>query len=303
VSARAPRRSPARRSGGSGKRKQARRAKKAGLLDHAVAALPVSEHTLRHVAAWTITAIAAAVALGVAAWFGIPGAMGVAMAEGIGRAGFRVEKIELAGVNRVDRMAVYTVALNQKSRAMPLVDLTAVRERLLRFPWVEDARVSRRLPDTLVVDIVERRAAAVWQNNGQLMLIDGGGVPLEPVTVEKMPDLPLVIGANANAQEPAYRTLMDAAPALKPRVRAASWIGDRRWDLLFATGERLSLPEGEDDAAKALAKFAQLDGEQRLLGRGYVKFDMRDPDKLVVRTSGRVIQQAVASTGTSAGAQ
>ena len=29
--------------------------------------------------------------------------------------------------------------------------------------WVKDARVSRRLPDTLVIDIVERTPAALWQ--------------------------------------------------------------------------------------------------------------------------------------------
>ena len=286
MSTRAPRKT-------GGGRKPARRAKKAGLLDHAVAALPVSEHTLRHLTAWAITGVAAAVVLAVGFWFGIPGAMGVAMAEGVGRAGFRVEQIELTGVNRVDRMAVYAVALDQKSRAMPLVDLNQVRGRLLQFGWIEDARVSRRLPDTLVVDIVERKPGAVWQNNGQLMLIDPSGVPLEPVAAKDMPDLPLVIGENANTQEPAYRALMEAAPALKPQVRAATWIGNRRWDLLFNTGERLSLPEGEGDAAKALTKFAELDGTQRLLGRGYVKFDMRDPDKLVVRTAGRVIQQPV----------
>ena len=32
------------------------------------------------------------------------------------------------------------------------------------FGWVKDARVSRRLPDTLVIDIVERTPAALWQN-------------------------------------------------------------------------------------------------------------------------------------------
>ena len=47
-----------------------------------------------------------------------------------------------------------------------LVDVDAIRSRLLQFGWVKDARVSRRLPDTLVVDIVERTPAALWQNQG-----------------------------------------------------------------------------------------------------------------------------------------
>src|SRR3546814_17861972 len=77
---------------------------------------------------------------------------------------------------------------------------------------------------------------------------------------------------------------LDAAPALRPRIRAATWIGNRRWNLLFDSGETLALPE--EDAARALVKFAELDGADRLLGKGFLRFDMRDPTKLVERKNG-----------------
>ena len=48
------------------------------------------------------------------------------------------------------------------------------------FGWVKDARVSRRLPDTLVIDIVERKPAALWQNEGRLALIDCRGSRARP---------------------------------------------------------------------------------------------------------------------------
>jgi cell division protein FtsQ len=160
--------------------------------------------------------------------------------------------------------------------------LNQVRNRLLAFGWVADARVTRRLPDTLAIDIVERTPAAVWQDHGQLMLIDANGVPLEPVNPDAIPDLPRLIGDNAYAQEAGYRTLLDAAPALKPLVKAATWVGNRRWNLTFNTGEKLMLPEGDDAASKALVQFAQWDGKYRILGRGYVHVDMRNPDRTAV---------------------
>ena len=268
--------------------------KRIGLMDKAVAALPVSEATVRKTVGWSMFAVACAVLIAMASWLGIPGAIGTAVAEGVGRAGFRVNQIEVTGLNRMERMTVYAVALDQKSRAMPSIDLSEVRMRLLDYPWIADARVSRRLPDTLVIDVVEREPVAIWQNHGQLMLIDVTGKPLEPVSPDSMPSLPLVIGEGANEQEPAYQVLMEAAPALKPLVKAATWVGDRRWDLLFASGERLSLPEGEAPAAKALAKFGELDRADRLLGRGYVKFDMRDPTKLVLRMPNSTTNRAIA---------
>lgn len=279
---RATRSKPARRGAATGRRKPARRPNRPGMLDQAIAALPVSEATLHKLAAWSILGVAAAVTLGIAAWFGIPGAMGVALAEGVGRAGFRIEHINVTGNKHMDQMSIYAVALDQKSRAMPLVDLNQVRDRLLAFGWVADARVSRRLPDTLAIDIVERAPAAVWQDHGQLMLIDANGVPLEAVNPDAIPDLPRLIGDNANGQELAYRTLLEAAPALKPLVKAATWVGNRRWNLMFNTGEKLMLPEGDAAASKALVQFAKWDGTQRLLGRGYVHIDMRNPERTAV---------------------
>nr|WP_269141225.1 cell division protein FtsQ/DivIB [Sphingomonas sp. IC-56] len=224
--------------------------------------------------------------------------VGVAAANTLGDLGLRVEEIQIDGIKRMDKMTVYSQALDQDSRAMPLVDLDLVRERLLKYSWVQDARVSRRLPGTLRIFIVEREPAAVWQNHGQLMLVDTAGVPLEPVSPDAMPDLPLLIGDGANSQEPAREMLLEAAPALKPLVRAATWVGNRRWDLTFNTGEKLQLPEGEAESRKALHKFAEMDGEQRLLGKGSLRFDMRVPGNMVVQR--RIVPQAAAATADAA---
>ena len=280
------------------KRPQPRRkqpVRKVTLLDRLVGALPVSEATLKRIATWTILGSVGAAALAVAVLVGVPGMIGTAFAEAAGRAGFRVEQIEITGLKRMDRMSVYAVALDQKSTAMPLVDLAAVRDRLLHYGWIADAHVSRRLPDTLLVDIVERTPAAVWQDNGQLTLIDAKGVLLAPVSADAMPKLPLVIGPGADLQEAGYQALLAAAPALKPRVTAATWVGNRRWDLTFDSGETLLLPE--DGADQAIMKFAALQGDRPLLGRGWLRFDMRDPTKLVARKPGTSVAHAVADPG------
>jgi cell division protein FtsQ len=276
-------RSAATRRPAAKKRAPARRTKQPSALDKALAALPVSEATLRRVATWGIVAAIGAAALGAAAWSGALAMAGTATAEVVGEAGFRLDKINIHGLHKMDYNTVYAQALDQKSRAMPLLDLAGVRARLLQYPYIQDARVQRRLPDALEIYIVEREPAAVWQNKGQLVLVDVHGVRLEPVSREAMPDLPLLIGDGANLQEAARRKLMDAAPVLKPLVKAATWVGNRRWDLIFDTGEKLQLPEGEDEAAKALIDFAEQDANYRLLGKGVISFDMRDSAKMVIR--------------------
>lgn len=271
-----------------------RKAPKPSAIDRMIAVLPLSEATLRRIATWSIMGAVGVAAFATASWFGVPVAVGTAIGERIGEAGFRVTSIQITGLNRMDHNVIYKIAANQPSMAMPLVDLRKIRQELVDHSgWIEDAHVSRRLPDTLLVQIVEREPSAVWQNHGRLSLISSNGTWLEPVRAEAMPDLPLVIGAHANEQEAAYRTLLDVAPALRPQVKAATWVGNRRWDLTFESGETLALPEGDAEAARALVRFAQLDGVKPLLGRGWVRFDMRDPAKLVARKPGEAANRAI----------
>ncbi len=253
------------------------------MLTRAIGLVPISAAMWQRIATWTILATAGAAVIAIAVMIGVPGYVANQMAEGIGRAGFAVKRVEVTGIDRMERLTVYAVALDQNSRAMPLVDIEKVRAQLLQYGWIKDARVSRRLPDTLVVDIVERKPAAVWQNGGRLSLIDDHGIVLEPVALNAMPDLPLVIGPDANVQATALTELILHAPRLKPMLAGATWVGGRRWDLKFQSGEVLALPEGEKTAASALNKFAAMDGVDRLLGRGFVRFDMRDPAKMFVR--------------------
>lgn len=261
----------------------------------AVEALPLPAEAVRKVSLWIFAGMMLALLLAVLTAFQVPQMAGTAAGEAIGEAGFAVKRVEIKGLNRMQRLPVYAAALDQPSMAMPLVDLDATRERLLRFGWVEEARVSRRLPDTLVVDIVEREPAAIWQHNQALMLIDRTGVPLEPVQLEAMPDLPLVIGPSANTHATELNELIAAAPHLKPQLAGATWIGGRRWDLRFQSGEVLALPEGKETAEKALVQFARMDKMTQLLGRGLVRFDMRVPGKFIVRVSsqpGTIIKDA-----------
>lgn len=265
------------------KRKVKPRTRRRSRLDRMLAALPVSDAVLHTLLTWLIMLIIAA-SLGALAWFmGLPAMANQEFAALARKAGFEVRKVEVRGIERMDELPVYAIALGQHERAMPAVDLVKLRTDLMQLGWVEDARVTRRLPDTLVIDIVERKPAAVWQNKGKLALIDVRGKVLQGVDLAAMPDLPLVIGPNANRQTQALDRLMEAAPALKPMLAGATWVGNRRWDLRFQTGETLSLPEGDKEASAALVNFARMDGVNRLLGRGIIRFDMRDPDKFVLR--------------------
>ena len=269
-----------RRGGASAKRKSAPRVQ---VPKRIAKKLPVSQASANRWAAAAFGLFLALIAGVVLIALDVPAKAANAAGEAIGDAGFRVSRVDVAGIRNMDSAPVYQIALDQKTMAMPLVDVHAIRQQLLRFGWVKDARVSRRLPDTLVVDIVERRPAALWQDRSRLALIDSEGVVLDRVAVDQMPDLPLLIGPGANRREGELDRLLGLVPTLEPQLVSATWVGNRRWDLKFQSGETVALPEGEHAAGAAIAKFAELDKSTGLLGRGMVRFDLRLPDKMIVR--------------------
>ena len=247
------------------------------------ARLPVKQPEANRLARWAFALFVLAIAAAALVALDVPAKVGRAAGETVGDAGFRVKRIDIQGIHRMDPRPVYEIAFDQKTAAMPLLDVADIRNRLLQFGWVKDARVSRRFPDTLVIDIVERTPSALWQDDDRLSLIDAEGVVLDRVPVSRMPDLPLLIGKGANRHSVALDQLLNKAPALKAQLVSATWVGQRRWDLSVQSGETLMLPEGDGPAATALTRFAKMDKSAGLLGRGIIRFDLRIPDKMTVQ--------------------
>lgn len=260
-----------------------RKVRQISWLDRFLRTLPFSEEDIQRAVTWIVVAALAVLALAAAQWFGLTSAAYQQYAQLAAKAGFQVQRVEVTGMERVDQLKVYELVLAEKDRAMPLVDIDQVRAELLEYGWIKEARVSRRLPDTLAVEIVERKPAAVWQRDGKYSLIDAEGIVLQNVKAEEVGELPLLNGTDANRHAVALNELLDNATALKAQVVGASWIGNRRWDLRFKTGETLALPEGEKAAAEALLNFARMDGIHRLLGRDLIHFDLRDPERAYFR--------------------
>lgn len=204
------------------------------------------------------------------------------LATASAEAGFVVAQVRLEGVSNQPRLDVYEAVLHGGSDSMLTLDLPAIRARLVALPWVREADVRRRWPDRLDVRLVERQPAALWQHRGRMVLIDTEGVVLPAADLRPFARLPLVVGADAPAHAPQLLRLIAAHPPIADRLAAAILVGGRRWDLRMTTGETIALPEGEA-ATTALLRFVDLDRGTPLLGRGFRRFDLRVPDRMIVR--------------------
>ncbi len=198
-------------------------------------------------------------------------------------AGFRISSVILNGRKQLTQDEILAIGGINGRSSLLFVDAAAVRDKLKANPWIADANVLKLYPDRLQIDVTERTAFALWQEDGKLAVIADDGAVLENYVPSRFVKLPLVVGKGADAAAKDFIALLDRYPQVRAVTKAAIYVGERRWNLRLNDNLDVRLPE--NDVGNALAMLSKLDREDRLFSRDIVAIDMRLPDRLTVRLS------------------
>jgi cell division protein FtsQ len=197
--------------------------------------------------------------------------------------GFRITTVAINGRKQLTQDEVLGVGGVNGRSSLLFLDASAVRDKLKADPWIADATVLKLYPGRLQIDIVERSAFALWQQDGRLSVIADDGAVLEPYLSRRFVSLPLVVGKGAETHARDFLALLSRYPQVHAATKAAVFVGQRRWNLRLKDGLDIRLPE--QDVGKALAELSRLDKEEKLFSRDIVAVDMRLPDRLSVQLS------------------
>jgi cell division protein FtsQ len=198
-------------------------------------------------------------------------------------AGFRITTVAINGRKQLSQDEVLAIGGVNGRSSLLFLDAATVRDKLKANPWISDATILKLYPGRLQIDIVERSAFALWQQDGRLSVIADDGAVLEPYMSRRFVSLPLVVGKGADIRARDFLALLDRYPQVRSQTKAAIFVGERRWNLRLKDGLDIRLPE--NDVGNALATLSRLDKEERLFSRDIVAVDMRLPDRLTVQLS------------------
>jgi cell division protein FtsQ len=198
-------------------------------------------------------------------------------------AGFRITAVEINGRKQLSQDEVLAIGGVTGRSSLLFLDAAVVRDRLKANAWIADAAVQKFYPGQLRIDIVERTAFALWQQDGRLAVIAEDGAVLEPYVSRRFMSLPLVVGKGAETEAHDFLALLARYPQVNAATRAAVFVGERRWNLRLKDGLDIRLPE--HDVGNALAALSKLDKDERLFSRDIVAVDMRLPERLTVQLS------------------
>jgi cell division protein FtsQ len=161
-------------------------------------------------------------------------------------AGFRITTVAINGRKHLSQDEVLAIGGVNGRSSLLFLDAATVRDRLKANPWIADATILKLYPGQLQIDIVERTAFALWQQDGRLSVISEDGAVLEPYVSRRFVTLPLVVGKGADVKardfprasgplsagsrrdqgcDPGRRTALEFAAEGRPRHSPA---GERR---------------------------------------------------------------------------
>jgi cell division protein FtsQ len=198
-------------------------------------------------------------------------------------AGFRITTVGINGRKQLSQDEILAIGGVNGRSSLLFLDAAAVRDKLKANPWISDATVLKFYPGQLRIDIVERTAFALWQQDGRLSVIAEDGAVLEPYVSRRFLTLPLVVGKGAETRARDFLALLARYPQVSSVTKAVIFVGERRWNLRLKDGLDIRLPENE--VGNALAALSKLDKDDRLFSRDIVAVDMRLPDRLTVQLS------------------
>jgi cell division protein FtsQ len=175
---------------------------------------------------------------------------------------FEVQHLTFEPTQHVDDQTLRELLAIAPATNILSLDLDQLGARLTEHPWVAQASVTRNLPDTLAIEIVEHEAAAIVLA-GRFYLVDEQGVPFKQLERGERGELPIITGIERDSlRDPAAR---DRAVATIARGLAVLE--------LYQAKQRPRLGEVHLGDDGSIVLYTAQTGTQLVLGRA--EFDQR----------------------------
>lgn len=172
------------------------------------------------------------------------------------------------------------------------VDLNEAQAAFATVPWIADAQVRRRLPDTIEIQLTERKPIAYW---GDDKLVDSEG---RVFVVESNLDLPTFEGPNGTEKNMVDQFALFQAELSKQNLKIAKLIHTSRsaWSIVLSNGITIHL--GRENINERLTRFVNIWSElfaKQANTIGYVDMRYKDGFATQARQAATTPQQTAAS--------
>lgn len=127
--------------------------------------------------------------------------------------------ISVEGAARIDPAEIVAATGDQVGTPLALLDYDRLTTELSAFPLIRSYVTEVVPPDGLIIHITERQPVGTLQSASGFDLVDPAGIVLQQ-SPQRLPGVPLIDLAGANATSPSFAAVVEVLLALPPELLA-----------------------------------------------------------------------------------
>lgn len=219
---------------------------------------------------------------------------------------FNIREIHITGADKAAENEILELAgLNEKKNIFAL-NLSTAQKKIVSHPWIESAKLKRKLPYSLNIDITEQKAIAIVKvENLSDILINATGRPFKEYNPlkDKIGNLPVITGVELGHSDdshifksPLYNSILDFLNSEKSEsIKGIK--ADRNTGITVETsdifnpfplqqGNTIQIKLGFDHYSEKLKKAVSISGYivKNFPERTICSMDFYDIEKIFIKT-------------------
>ena len=193
-----------------------------------------------------------------------------------------INKIVVEGAQEPLREEIIMLINNMANEEFSALKAQSLREKIKEIKKVKNAIVKLSTNGLVIVNVVERKQAAVFLNNNLYEVLDRNGVVLSVNSnYEGLSKFPLIVGKFGSKNIPDLLILVNKLGLYESEVLYYEWVGERRWNVHMKSNLVFKLPENNMNKGVELMHIFLR--ETNKYPRPLVSIDLRNLDKPIIK--------------------
>ena len=105
---------------------------------------------------------------------------------------FTIKNINIENNNVIEKEKIILASRITRGENIFKINKKTIEKNLLNHPYIKTATIKTKFPDSINIDITERKETLVYDNNGNYIYIDNEGVILNNLSTKKDKNIPIL---------------------------------------------------------------------------------------------------------------
>lgn len=172
--------------------------------------------------------------------------------------------------------------------------LSQLEKNILLDPWIKLVNIKKKIPDNLIIDIIEYSPFAVWYdfNEKKYHLIDqfGDKINVSEDVLNQFKHLLIIAGDGFKDDINNFFNLLSVHSEIATNIIKIERIGERRWNLILKDNILVKMPEENENIFETwdlLESVIKIHG----LSVNLIEIDLRIKDKIFLKYKNQTVQE------------